>query len=212
MRLVTIYADEIGVRRQLDRVHDDLVAALDRVTGRSEWGVKVYARPGDAPAAPAARETSGAAYLQRKREAAQARRAADERVEDVARELHEALSSATVAARAEARGVRFMGLPVALVGCRRPPVPRGRPYPAGAAVRSALMRASRETARPLGAVVSHAPAAWSRSDGESGTRGEAVSSNAVAINESIATSGWKVYSAKGRPGAGACQTASGQYI
>src|SRR5690606_31849382 len=42
-----------------------------------------------------------------------------------------ATSSATVAARAEARGVRFMGLPVALVGCRRPPVPRGRPYPAG---------------------------------------------------------------------------------
>ena len=99
MRLVTIYADEIGVRRQLDRVHDDLVAALDRVTGRSEWGVKVYARPGEEPAAPVARETSGAAYLQRKREAAQARRAADERVEDVARELHEALSSATVAAR-----------------------------------------------------------------------------------------------------------------
>ncbi|RYP83634.1 GvpL/GvpF family gas vesicle protein [Nocardioides guangzhouensis] len=99
MRLVTIYADEDGVRRQLDRVHDDLVAALDRVTGRSEWGVKVYARPGEPPAAPAPREASGAAYLQRKREAAQARRTADEQVEHVARALHEALSGATVAAR-----------------------------------------------------------------------------------------------------------------
>src|SRR5690606_34005214 len=62
-----------------------------------------------------------------------------------------ATSSATVAARAEARGVRFMGLPVALVGCRRPPVPRGRPYPAGAAVRrSPAGPARRPGRRPVG--------------------------------------------------------------
>lgn len=99
MRLVTIYADDEGVRRRLEEVRDDLVAALDRVTGRAEWGVKVYVRPDDAPDAPRPRETSGVAYLQSKRAAATARRTADEDAESVARELHEALSGATVASR-----------------------------------------------------------------------------------------------------------------
>ena len=116
MRLVTIYADEEGVRRRLEAVRDDLVAALDRVTGRAEWGLKVYARPGDEPDVARPRETSGVAYLQRKREAATARRTADEDAESVARELHDALSGAAVASRVLApQDPRLSGRPERMI-------------------------------------------------------------------------------------------------
>ena len=101
MRLVTIYADDTRMRNQIERIHDDLVAALDRVEGCAEWSVKVYADIAgprhDQPVSE--RATSGAAYLQRKREQARARQAADTESAQVAQRIHHALAGLAGAAR-----------------------------------------------------------------------------------------------------------------
>lgn len=101
MRLVTIYADDARVREQVGQLHDGLVAALDRVEGCAEWSVKVYAPGAEQPTEQPARDraTSGAAYLQRKREQATARRSADERSTRIAQEIHDALAGLADAAR-----------------------------------------------------------------------------------------------------------------
>jgi hypothetical protein len=51
MRLCTIYRDERSVREMLAREQTFLIDALDRLEGRTEWGIKIYAvsDPGDAP-------------------------------------------------------------------------------------------------------------------------------------------------------------------
>lgn len=43
LRLATVCRDDDGVRRLLDSDHDRFVRTLDRLDGRVEWGVKVYA-------------------------------------------------------------------------------------------------------------------------------------------------------------------------
>ena len=54
MRLATLYHDDGKVAAMLAGRHDDFAAALDRVTAKAEWGVKLYAAPppagGTAPA------------------------------------------------------------------------------------------------------------------------------------------------------------------
>jgi hypothetical protein len=101
MRLVTIYADDLRVQEQIGLLHDDLVAALDRVEGCAEWSVKVYAEVAEQSRDQPAREraTSGAAYLQRKRDQATARQSADEESAEVARRIHDALAGLADAAR-----------------------------------------------------------------------------------------------------------------
>jgi Gas vesicle synthesis protein GvpL/GvpF len=74
LRLATVYRDEDGVRRMLRQDHDRLRAALERLDGRVEWGVKVYATPAAAPAPPAPAvapgggggAVSGRAYLRQR--------------------------------------------------------------------------------------------------------------------------------------------------
>jgi gas vesicle protein GvpL/GvpF len=68
-RLVTIYRSDDAARARIEELYDDLVLALDRIDGRSEWSVKVYSREQSAPAAPVAAEGSGSgvAYLERRR-------------------------------------------------------------------------------------------------------------------------------------------------
>lgn len=101
MRLVTIYEDDTRVREQVERIHDDLVAALDRVEGRAEWSVKVFAAVAeqrlDQPTSE--RAPSGAAYLQRKREQASARQTADLESAQVAQLIHDSLAVLAEAAR-----------------------------------------------------------------------------------------------------------------
>src|SRR6478672_6158010 len=79
MRLVTICADEVSVRNRIEALYDDLSAALDRVEGRREWSVKVHtsgaAEPPQELVDNTAEGGSGAAYLRRKRAAADRRRA-----------------------------------------------------------------------------------------------------------------------------------------
>ncbi|MEU5401356.1 GvpL/GvpF family gas vesicle protein [Streptomyces sp. NPDC005963] len=44
LRLATVCRDDDGVRRLLDSGRDRFLATLERLDGRVEWGVKVYAR------------------------------------------------------------------------------------------------------------------------------------------------------------------------
>jgi hypothetical protein len=104
MRLVTICAGEKSVRDRIEALYGDLSAALDRVEGRREWSVKVYAAtPADEPppeqADAAADVGSGAAYLRRKRAAADRRRAASDRSLHVADEIYAELAAGAMAAR-----------------------------------------------------------------------------------------------------------------
>jgi hypothetical protein len=106
LRLATICADDDGVRDRLERWHDGFRRALDEVTGRAEWSVKVFA-PSSAPApardaepAPAAGTPgSGAAYLIRRKAAATARDDALARAAEVAEEVHAELAAHAVDAR-----------------------------------------------------------------------------------------------------------------
>jgi hypothetical protein len=103
IRLVTIFADDESVGRHLEVSYDDLAAALDRVEGGREWSVKAYAVRREAAPEPATaggpRAESGAAYLQRKKEAAAQRRSAGERSRQLGDELHESIGRMTTAAR-----------------------------------------------------------------------------------------------------------------
>lgn len=100
LRLATICLDDEGVRRRLDEWFSDLVQILDRVEGRMEWSVKVFAPEASVPTAVAAGGTLGGAdYLRQKRAATEARAAADEVAARVGDEVHDALSSVSVASR-----------------------------------------------------------------------------------------------------------------
>ncbi len=104
LRLATVFLTADGLREQLARWHDRASAALDRIRGRSEWRVEVYAEPvadpGAAgepvPDAPVA--GSGRASLVA-RESAWSR--ADQAGQDAqtAERLHGRLASSSVAGR-----------------------------------------------------------------------------------------------------------------
>ena len=100
LRLATICLDDAGVRERLDSWHDALEEALDRVEGRREWSVKVFARSRPAPQ-PAVSQpaTGGAAYLQRKKAENQAREADESSAAAIADEVHERLAARSVAGR-----------------------------------------------------------------------------------------------------------------
>ena len=102
-RLVTIFAGDDSVRRMLAERQADLALSLDAVEGCQEWSVKLYAAAAPAEAAaPApvqAGAGSGAAYLQRKKAAAQQRRAASETSTALAEAAYRDLGTAAVASR-----------------------------------------------------------------------------------------------------------------
>ena len=100
LRLATICLDDDGVRRRLDEWRFALQQILDRVEGRNEWSVKVFAPERREPAAVASTSgLGGAEYLRRKRAATEERAAAEEVAARVGDEVHDALSSASVASR-----------------------------------------------------------------------------------------------------------------
>jgi hypothetical protein len=101
LRLATICLDDDGVRRRLDEWHDALRDVLDRVEGRREWSVKVFAPPRaqSTPEDPDAKPLSGADYLRRKKQATEERRSGDEAALRVAETLYESLAARTVASR-----------------------------------------------------------------------------------------------------------------
>jgi hypothetical protein len=101
LRLATICLDDDGVRRRLEEWHDALREVLDRVEGRREWSLKVFAPPrAHAPSAEQdEKPLSGADYLRRKKQATEERRSGDEAALRVAETLYESLASRTVASR-----------------------------------------------------------------------------------------------------------------
>jgi hypothetical protein len=108
IRLATVYHNEDRVRAMLVERHDDVVAALDRVTGRTEWGVKIYAEPSAESSAPepstrastdGTESAPGTAYLRRRRAQLSAREAAQDTVAADVRDIHAALDRIAIAAR-----------------------------------------------------------------------------------------------------------------
>ncbi|WP_051467851.1 GvpL/GvpF family gas vesicle protein [Actinomadura oligospora] len=110
VRIATLYRDDQRVRDVLGRDHTHLTDLLDRVTGRTEWGVKAYAIPEavqqDEPEPESEVEvpalTAGTAYLQRRQAARRVRRALQDRLADHARTLHDELADHAVASRQHA--------------------------------------------------------------------------------------------------------------
>lgn len=99
LRLGTVYFDDDGVRARLDELHEPLTAALDRVEGRAEWGVKVTVPP-PAETTPETRPAeTGAAYLRRRREETTRRESAAQHASEVAEDVHRRLSDVVVASR-----------------------------------------------------------------------------------------------------------------
>lgn len=74
LRLATVYRSDGRVREVLEEREAEFADALDRITGRTEWGVKGYADLSEIASAPAAPEpgtaegSPGVAYLRRRRE------------------------------------------------------------------------------------------------------------------------------------------------
>jgi gas vesicle protein GvpL/GvpF len=90
-RLATVYHDDDGIRRALAEQQDAFEGALDRIEGRQEWGVKVYAEPMPAADEERARPTSGAAYLRSRESALHQRERAQRSVLAGAEAVHRAL-------------------------------------------------------------------------------------------------------------------------
>ena len=104
LRLATVCRDEDGVRRMLDSDHVRFVDTLERLDGRVEWGVKVYAETPETPEpqepAPApAPATTGRDYLRRRLQERRAEEGTWERADVVSRRLHEKLSRHAEAGR-----------------------------------------------------------------------------------------------------------------
>lgn len=96
-RLATLYEDDDRVHAMLESHADAFRAALRRVAGRREWGVKAYAMaqpiPDDAGA-----PLSGADYLRRQQTKLNARNAARRSAVAAAETIHSGLSAVAVAA------------------------------------------------------------------------------------------------------------------
>lgn len=59
LRLATVYRDEDRVRQVLQERRDEFLPLLERLTGRVEWGVKVYTATGGETAAAAPEDDAG---------------------------------------------------------------------------------------------------------------------------------------------------------
>jgi hypothetical protein len=94
-RLATIYDDFGRVREMLVEHAAAFRAALRRVAGRHEWGVKIFAAPEKRPTQPIDRPPSGTAYLRQRRDSLAAR---DTAVAG-AGQVHADLAGTAVAAR-----------------------------------------------------------------------------------------------------------------
>jgi Gas vesicle synthesis protein GvpL/GvpF len=97
-RLCTIYSSSERLDAMLDREGPTLKAALGRLDGMQEWGVKAFVREpvGAAPAEVSA--ASGTDYLTQKRERRDAAIAGDEATEAVVAEIHARLTERASAA------------------------------------------------------------------------------------------------------------------
>lgn len=93
LALATVFYDDERVREVIDQGREAFDGVLDVLSGRGEWGIKVYAAPG--PRA-ARREgaRSGAEYLRRRRDELRAVDQGTEIATTVAQEIHTAAYAA----------------------------------------------------------------------------------------------------------------------
>lgn len=102
VRMATVCRGEDGLRRLLAGGRDRFAAALDRLEGRVEWGVKAYAAPASRPEEPSADPSaavSGRDYLRRRSAQRRTSEQAHEHTEEGARRVHEALTALAEGAR-----------------------------------------------------------------------------------------------------------------
>ncbi|MGV9248283.1 GvpL/GvpF family gas vesicle protein [Streptomyces sp. NPDC003710] len=96
LRLATVFRDDSGVRAMLEEREEDFHRALERLDGRVEWGVKVYAEEERKERAQESagdrKAVSGRDYLRQRRLRHQAHEEMREKTERFARRLHETLS------------------------------------------------------------------------------------------------------------------------
>jgi hypothetical protein len=99
-RICTVYAGADRVREMLEREREPLAAALRRLRGMAEWGVKAYLAGRGEGVAAAAAPASGTDYLARKRTARDAaeteRRALEATVDAVDARLRERAAGAVL--------------------------------------------------------------------------------------------------------------------
>jgi hypothetical protein len=89
MRMCTVYRTDNGVREMLSREAGALRETLSRLHDKTEWGVKVMLDPSQ----PRDDRSSGAAYMQRRREQLDQDQDLTARVQDAIGEIHERLSA-----------------------------------------------------------------------------------------------------------------------
>jgi Gas vesicle synthesis protein GvpL/GvpF len=100
LRLCTIYSGEEQVREMLADERAVMLDALERLDGKSEWGVKAIARPGALERAAAQgsgdgleeEASGGTAYMQRKGQQARARVEVEELADEWAAAIHDRLA------------------------------------------------------------------------------------------------------------------------
>jgi hypothetical protein len=97
LRLGTVFQDDSGVRVMIEAHEDAFRRTLDRLRGRVEWGVKVYAekKREDSEAGEATREkaASGRDYLRQRRMQVRTHEDMWQQAESFASRLHEMLSA-----------------------------------------------------------------------------------------------------------------------
>ncbi|MFH8798914.1 GvpL/GvpF family gas vesicle protein [Streptomyces sp. NPDC017936] len=102
LRLATVFRDDSGVRMMIEERGEDFRRTLDRLEGRVEWGVKIYAEAEareETPAAAPAKPASGRDYLMQRRMRAKAHEDTWQRAERFAGRLHSLLSAHADASR-----------------------------------------------------------------------------------------------------------------
>ncbi|PWR08885.1 gas vesicle protein GvpFL [Micromonospora acroterricola] len=117
-RLATVHTDDSRVAGSLAACRAELVATLDRLTGRGEWGVKGYLVPGVAAASaePVGTGGVGTAYLRRRRAQLTAREEGQQAASAAAEAVHAALCELAVAGRRHApQDRRLSGASTAMV-------------------------------------------------------------------------------------------------
>ncbi|GAA2761360.1 GvpL/GvpF family gas vesicle protein [Streptomyces paradoxus] len=94
LRLGTVFHDDSGVRIMMEAREEDFRRTLDRLEGRVEWGVKVYAESEPQESVrPAQKPASGRDYLRQRRMQTRSHEEMWQKAEAFSTRLHEVLSA-----------------------------------------------------------------------------------------------------------------------